>query len=48
MRGMTIGTQVWVNPKEQLATSLMIQEFQGLVYDVQRDFDAAVIQARLN
>ena len=42
------GTQVWVNPKEQLATILMIQKSQGLVYDVQRDFDGAVIQARLN
>jgi CubicO group peptidase (beta-lactamase class C family) len=39
------GSQVWINPKEQLVTILMIQ---NLVYDVQRDFEAAVVQARLN
>jgi CubicO group peptidase (beta-lactamase class C family) len=37
------GSQVWINPKEQLVTILMIQ---NLVYPVQRDFEAAVIQAR--
>lgn len=39
------GSQVWINPKEQLVTILMIQ---NLVYPVQRDFEAAVVQARLN
>jgi CubicO group peptidase (beta-lactamase class C family) len=39
------GSQVWINPKEQLVTILMIQ---NLVYDVQRDFEAAVVQARVN
>jgi CubicO group peptidase (beta-lactamase class C family) len=39
------GSQVWINPKEQLVTLLMIQ---NLVYDVQRDFEAAVVQARMN
>ena len=38
------GSQVWINPKEQLVTLLMIQ---NLVYPVQRDFEAAVVQARL-
>jgi CubicO group peptidase (beta-lactamase class C family) len=38
------GSQVWINPKEQLVTILMIQ---NLVYPVQRDFEAAVVQARL-
>ena len=43
------GTQVWINPKEQLVTLLMIQKvFQNLSYDVHRDFEAAVMQARLN
>jgi CubicO group peptidase (beta-lactamase class C family) len=37
------GSQVWVNPKEQLVTLLMIQ---NLAYPVQRDFEAAVVQAR--
>src|SRR5215510_3056224 len=37
------GSQVWINPKEQLVTLLMIQ---NLVYPVQRDFEAAVVQAR--
>jgi len=37
------GSQVWINPKEQLVTILMIQ---NLAYPVQRDFEAAVIQAR--
>jgi hypothetical protein len=36
---------VWINPKEQLVTLLMIQ---NLVYPVQRNFEAAVVQARLN
>lgn len=39
------GSQVWINPKEQLVTILMIQ---NLIYDVQRDFEAAVVQARMN
>jgi CubicO group peptidase (beta-lactamase class C family) len=39
------GSQVWINPKEQLVTLLMIQ---NLVYDVQRDFETAVVQAKLN
>lgn len=38
------GSQVWINPKEQLVTVLMIQ---NLVYPVQRDFEAAVVGARL-
>jgi CubicO group peptidase (beta-lactamase class C family) len=38
------GSQVWINPKEQLVTLLMIQ---NLVYPVQRNFEAAVVQARL-
>ena len=37
------GSQVWINPTEQLVTLLMIQ---NLVYPVQRDFEAAVLQAR--
>ena len=37
------GSQVWINPKEQLVTLLMIQ---NLVYPMQRDFEAAVVQAR--
>ena len=37
------GSQVWINPKEQLVTLLMIQ---NLVYPVQRDFEAAVVQAK--
>ncbi len=39
------GSQVWINPKEQLVTILMIQ---NLVYEVQRNFEAAVVQARVN
>ena len=39
------GSQVWMNPKEQLVTLLMIQ---NLVYPVQRNFEGAVVQARLN
>ena len=39
------GSQVWINPKEQLVTLLMIQ---NLVYPVQRNFEGAVVQARLN
>jgi CubicO group peptidase (beta-lactamase class C family) len=39
------GSQVWINPKEQLVTILMIQ---NLVYEVQRDFEAALVQARIN
>jgi CubicO group peptidase (beta-lactamase class C family) len=39
------GSQVWINPKEQLVTILMIQ---NLVYEVQRDFEAAVVQAMVN
>jgi CubicO group peptidase (beta-lactamase class C family) len=39
------GSQVWINPKEQLVTILMIQ---NSVNAVQRDFEAAVVQARLN
>jgi CubicO group peptidase (beta-lactamase class C family) len=42
-RGFGFGSQVWINPKEQLVTLLMIQ---NLVYPVQRDFEAAVVQAR--
>jgi CubicO group peptidase (beta-lactamase class C family) len=38
------GSQVWINPKEQLVTLLMIQ---NLAYPVQRDFEAAVVRARL-
>jgi CubicO group peptidase (beta-lactamase class C family) len=41
------GTQVWINPKERFVTLLMVQKFQGLSLEVQRDFDAAVAQARL-
>ncbi len=37
------GSQVWINPKEQLVTLLMIQ---NLVYPVQRDFEAAVVRSR--
>jgi CubicO group peptidase (beta-lactamase class C family) len=36
------GTQVWVNPKEQMVTIIMIQT---LVAQVQRDFENAVMQA---
>jgi CubicO group peptidase (beta-lactamase class C family) len=39
------GSQVWINPKEQLVTILMIQ---NLVYEVQRDFEAAVVEAMAN
>jgi CubicO group peptidase (beta-lactamase class C family) len=39
------GSQAWSNPKEQLVTVLMIQ---NLVYEVQREFEAAVVQARTN
>ena len=39
------GSQVWINPKEQLVTILMIQ---NSVNAVQRDFEAAVVQARLS
>src|SRR5262249_18672239 len=39
------GSQVWINPKQQLVTILMIQ---NSVNAVQRDFEAAVVQARLN
>jgi CubicO group peptidase (beta-lactamase class C family) len=39
------GSQVWINPKEQLVTILMIQ---NLVYEVQRDFEAAVVQAMVD
>ena len=39
------GSQVWINSKEQLVTILMIQ---NSVNAVQRDFEAAVVQARLN
>jgi len=41
------GTQVWINPKDRFVTLLMVQKFQGLSLEVQRDFDAAVAQARL-
>jgi CubicO group peptidase (beta-lactamase class C family) len=36
------GTQVWINPKEQMVTIIMIQE---QVVQVQRDFENAVMQA---
>ena len=36
------GTQVWINPREELVTLLMIQ---NLNYEVQRDFENAVVQA---
>ncbi len=39
------GSQVWINPKQQLVTILMIQ---NSVNAVQREFEAAVVQARLN
>jgi CubicO group peptidase (beta-lactamase class C family) len=39
------GSQVWINPQEQLVTILMIQ---NSVNAVQRDFEAAVVQAGLN
>ena len=41
------GTQVWINQKERLVTLLMVQKFQGLSLEYQRDFDSAVAQARL-
>ncbi len=45
------GTQVWINPKEQLVTILMIQKPMAppnLDYSIQRDFEAAAMQARVN
>lgn len=39
------GSQVWINPKAQLVTILMIQ---NMVSEVQRDVEAAAMQARLN
>jgi CubicO group peptidase (beta-lactamase class C family) len=39
------GSQVWINPKEQLVTILMIQTLED---SVQRDFETAVIAARGN
>ena len=36
------GTQVWINPDEELVTLVMIQ---NLNYEVQRDFENAVVQA---
>ena len=36
------GTQAWINPREGLVTLLMIQ---NLNYEVQRDFENAVVQA---
>ena len=41
------GTQVWINPKDRFVTLLTVQKFQGLSLEVQRDFNAAVAQARL-
>jgi CubicO group peptidase (beta-lactamase class C family) len=40
------GTQTWINRKEQLVTLLMIQN-EGPFYPVQRDFERAVVGARL-
>ncbi len=39
------GTQVWINPKDELVTLVMIQ---NLNYEVQRDFENAVLQALVN
>ena len=39
------GTQVWINPREELVTLVMIQNFNP---EVQRDFDNAVTQALLD
>jgi CubicO group peptidase (beta-lactamase class C family) len=39
------GTQVWINPTEKLVTLVMIQ---NLNYEVQRDFENAVVQALVN
>lgn len=36
------GTQMWIQPKEQMVTIIMIQE---QVVQVQRDFEDAVMQA---
>ena len=36
------GTQIWINPGEELVTLVMIQ---NLNYEVQRDFENAVVQA---
>jgi CubicO group peptidase (beta-lactamase class C family) len=37
-----LGTQVWIDPKEQMVTLLMVQ---SLRLDLQRDFENAVMQA---
>ena len=39
------GTQAWINPGEELVTLLMIQ---NLNYEVQRDFENAVVQALID
>lgn len=39
------GTQVWINPQEDLVTLVMIQNF---VPEVQRDFENAVVQALID
>ena len=39
------GTQAWINPREELVTLLMIQ---NLDYEVQRDFENAVVQALID
>ena len=39
------GTQVWINPTDKLVTLVMIQ---NLNYEVQRDFENAVVQAIVN
>ena len=39
------GTQAWINPDEELVTLLMIQ---NLNYEVQRDFENAVVQALID
>ena len=39
------GTQAWINPGEELVTLLMIQ---NLNYEVQRDFESAVVQALID
>ena len=39
------GTQVWINPKEDLVTLVMIQNFNP---EVQRDFENAVAQAMVD
>jgi len=39
------GTQAWINPKDELVTLVMIQ---NLNYEVQRDFENAVVQAMVD